>query len=81
MSEPAYDSDDYRTLGDLEVSLRCAIARIETASKALEVTAPAMARRQLTDSIQAAQGFLMQAEDLAIQHVRRLEVLTAEEKG
>ena len=61
------------TLVDLVVSLASAIARCETATKAVEVEAPELARKHLLDSIQSAQGSLMQAEDLAIQHIRELE--------
>ncbi len=80
MNLPEDDNEDH-TLADLEVSLRCAISRIELASGALELQAPGLARKQIIDNIQAAEGFLMQAGDLAIQHVRSLEALLAEGKG
>ncbi len=61
------------TLVDLVVTLGSAIARCETAVKSADVEAPGLARRHILDSIQSAQGSLMQAEDLAIRHIRELE--------
>lgn len=67
------------TVLDLVISLASAIAKSEMALKGVEIKAPEMARRHLLDSIQSAQGHLMQAEDLAIRHVRELEACLKEE--
>ncbi len=67
------------TVVDLVVSLASAIAKIETATKGIEIQAPGMARKHLLEAIQSAQGHLMQAEDLAIRHVRELEARLKQE--
>ncbi len=58
---------------DLAASLGQAIASCKRAARAITVEAPEMARKQLLDVIQSAQGSLMQAQDQAIQRIRLLE--------
>ncbi len=70
MSQPEHVDT---TLIDLVVTLGSAIARCETAVKSVDVQAPVLARKHMLESIQSAQGSLMQAEDLAIRHIRELE--------
>ena len=76
MSQPEPEEERFvidRSTWDLAASLGQAIASCERAAKAIMVTAPEMARKQLLDTIQSAQGSLMQAEDLAIMRIRELE--------
>ena len=88
---PEADSQDTvegsRVRADLAREICSVGAQLCRVLEALRVRAPGLARRQVLDTLQNAQGSLMRAEELAIQHVHGLatqnirEVLIEAEKG
>jgi hypothetical protein len=82
MYSPVWQIEDNmssRIQDNLEDKLEEVSSCVEAAKQAVLIQAPRLAAAQLKNAIEMAQGKLMEAHDLAWNHVKELEVRLKEE--